>query len=603
MRPSSARAFWLIGALAALAACAPPAVVEPPREPLAQADAIVRTAGSDPAVAVPAYLTLLAAADWALSPTDSAIVRRHLAQLAPLAPDLGLDGELATWPTGTGADALRWWRSRDPVPATAANERLPEHLARVIQAEAEYASTRHPSGLDGRGRVLLRLGPPEWVRKPFSLTLARDTDTFVRPEIWRYPSVGADAVFLFTGVSGFEEGTVREILPLELQYGSTYGPRGEARAGLVAAGLVDLLRPVFAFVPEYGRIWDGLVRYQEHQELATPGSIGSILPPDAFLADLTELERIEREFRQRRAETVPASVSLAGGHAPALALDVRTVRFREPDGTTRIDVVWALGPDALALSPIERATLSSLAGAERVTGLDVVVTAADDAFEPVAAWSERLAVAESASETERPPRAVSIRPAPAVAHVTLQVAALASETVARRAIVRTAGVPALAPTGFEASDLLPVRLPADQLAADPNDLTLGDYVPFGVAGGSVARDAPLAVVFEVYGLATDADGVARYTVEYGVTADGRRGGLAGLLGGRRQRRASSALTLTADGATTREAVAIDLSALTDRDDRVTVEVRVTDEATGATVVRTLPLTLAATDAASPGGSP
>ena len=225
--------------------------------PLAAADSLARTPEADLAGAAAAYRALLAAADWELTPEDSARVRLRL---APLAPELELDGDLSSWPTGTGADALRWWRAHDPAPETVPNERLLEHLERGRFADAKYVNQRHPSGLDGRGRLLLRLGKPEWVRSPYSLALALGSGStngmFVRPEIWGYPSISDAAVYFFTrDVGGYEEVPARRLLPVGLQVGTPAGARRDGSTELIAKGLVDLLRPVAFTTPEFARVW------------------------------------------------------------------------------------------------------------------------------------------------------------------------------------------------------------------------------------------------------------------------------------------------------------------------------------------------------------
>jgi len=560
--------------------------------PLAAADSLVRTPEADLGRAAAGYRALLAAADWALAPEDSARVRRHLARLAPLAPALGLDGDLRTWPAGTGAAALRWWRAHDPAPSTVPNERLHEHLERGRLADAEYPNPHHPSGLDGRGRLLLRLGEPEWIRSPYSLTLALSSGAsnglFVRPEIWGYPSVSDAAVYLFArGVGGMEEVSVRELLPVGLQTGPSLARDGET--GLIAQGLFDLLRPVAFAVPEYADVWDRAARYLDEVALASDGARPGFLPPDPTLVDLLDVDRVDREFRRRRAAEVPTTRTQAAGNAPGLAVDTRPLRFRQPDGSTRVELVWTLPPGALSVSPVEWATLSSLADADRVTGLDVSLTTFDADYEAVGYGQERLAVGAEAADEGLAPRVLQVRPLPPGGSLALGVEARFGDVVARRAVVRADTLAPLRLAGFEVSDALPVTLPAEQLAADPNELTLADYLPFAVTGGSLRRGDPLAVVFEVYGLTPGVDGLARYAVAYDLTTEGPRGGLAGLFGGRRERRAASALTMETEGGRVREAVAVDLSALRPDDDRVTLELRVTDEATGATVTRSLPL--------------
>ena len=262
--------------------------------------------------------------------------------------------------------------------------------------------------------------------------------------------------------------------------------------------------------------------------------------------------------------------------------------------------MWTVPPDALTVYPIEWAALSSFTDADRVTSLDVSLTTFDADYETVGYGRERLAVDAEAAEAGLAPRVFQIHPLPPGGSLAFSLGARISDVVVRRAVVRADTLAPLQIAGFEVSDVLPVSLPAEQLAADPNELTLTDYLPFAVTGGTIRRGAPLAVVFEVYGLTLD-DGIARYAVEYDVTTEGPRGGLVGLLGGRRERRAASELTMEAEVGRVREAVAVDLSVLLPEDDRVTLEVRVTDEATGASVTRSLPLTIAAP--AAPASAP
>ena len=150
-----------------------------------------------------------------------------------------------------------------PLPLGRLHRGAPALRARGRLADAEYISTRHPSGLDGRGRLLLRLGEPEWVRSPHSLTLALASGAadglFVRPEIWGYPSVSDAAVYLFTrGEGGMEEVSARGLLPTGLQMGPSLSRSGETTT--IAQGLYDLLRPVAFTPPAYAQIWDRAAR-------------------------------------------------------------------------------------------------------------------------------------------------------------------------------------------------------------------------------------------------------------------------------------------------------------------------------------------------------
>ena len=123
----------------------------------------------------------------------------------------------------------------------------------------------------------------------------------------------------------------------------------------------------------------------------------------------------ERTYRARRDAEVPAVVSGAAGGAPALGLDVRTARFREADGTTRLGVYWAPAGCALALSPVERAALPGVGGAGAVTALDARLTVQDDAYLTRAVVGGRVLVRGPDVPTQtaaRPPRAPDGPPRP-----------------------------------------------------------------------------------------------------------------------------------------------------------------------------------------------
>ena len=119
-------------------------------------------------LAASAYLAMLAHLD-ARSPAMDALRARHLAPLALILPDhvrqeIGLaeaeEAATAALSEGAGARLVAWWRRMDPLPATPQNERLVEHLERVVYARAHFADERSALGFDDRGKVYIRLGAP-----------------------------------------------------------------------------------------------------------------------------------------------------------------------------------------------------------------------------------------------------------------------------------------------------------------------------------------------------------------------------------------------------------------------------------------------------------
>ena len=203
-----------------------------------------------------------------------------------------------------------------------------------------------------------------------------------------------------------------------------------------------------------------------------------------------------------------------------------------------------------------------------------------------------------------PTQTAAVRLALPLAHLALQVDALAGDsTVARRALVRLDSVIALRPDGFELSDALPVLVPEEALGAELDDRAVRQLGRLAHAGGPLPRRAPLAVYVEVYGL-TVRDGRARYTLAVRADHERPRGGLAGLLGRRDGARTASTVEATAPGPDDRQLVALDLSALPPDADRVVVTLAVRDEATGEVRERRLTFGLVplATAARATGGA-
>ncbi len=58
-----------------------------------------------------------------------------------------------------------FWRIRDPVPATAANEGMAEYFRKVLIANANWQSALRPGYLSDRGRVFITIGPPDDVNQ------------------------------------------------------------------------------------------------------------------------------------------------------------------------------------------------------------------------------------------------------------------------------------------------------------------------------------------------------------------------------------------------------------------------------------------------------
>ena len=340
------------------------------------------------------------------TPTEEAraVVRRHVAQLAPLLPDalrqaLGFDEHMAlgadvVWDARLGTRLAAWWRQQDPVPATDENERVEEHLTRVAAAQAAYAPKRPdpgawPAGYDDRGRIYVRYGPP-FKERSISFTdgfFLREVVRFGVPvvssdfpdnELWAYPAIDRAAYFVFVERGGaFREATVLDLLPRALRRPPAPTKRGQNIGYSSVAALRYITRELALFNPDFGALYDDIENYAMQQEnlaasvnanggaadrvqtLTVGGGLSGtrtvvadpqfgLDPPSRYAASsLSRTSRLERRAARRRARAVPRQRSNLGAGLASLPVIARTARFLEPDGRTRAEVYWTLTDDAL----------------------------------------------------------------------------------------------------------------------------------------------------------------------------------------------------------------------------------------------------------------
>lgn len=89
----------------------------------------------------------------------------------------------------------KFWRKRDPNPKTPENEFLREYIKRVIYADKEFSSLSKKGRFTDRGRIYIKYGPPDEVKKKSLRWGERDQ------ERWSYYfSGGID--FIFVDVQG-----------------------------------------------------------------------------------------------------------------------------------------------------------------------------------------------------------------------------------------------------------------------------------------------------------------------------------------------------------------------------------------------------------------
>ena len=602
-RPDSAVAVWQIGWNRLTRSGA---------VDLMLADDFVRTvfARQDSArfeAAATMYLTLLPHLEGNLSARVDSLRVRHIVPLALILPeelreDLALDDAPTSGTTylaeGTAARLLTWWRRMDPLPATQQNERVIEHLSRVAYASRHYADRTTPTGLDDRGLVYIRLGPPSR-RKEIRFQETKHygrivpVPNFLETEFWVYPHVHDAAQYLFVRplpLQGYRLGLPEDLIPSSLR-ASSFGltKRSLDKADAMLGVMEQLYRDLALYhaTGHYGFYYDRIAGYTADLAMSrfSERSRPPAERPGLFIQSTLGQVRMEdeRAARQRDAE-VPASYTNQLDDFDALPIHLRWARFLEEDGTTRTELYWSLRSRDLYPSRRVRRRLRK------------------QHYEPS---SDYLLTFHVAQQTEDYRTRARYRK-PFLIYMPRD--SMAAETILKPQVIAVQGDTGrfalavqwdaywasrddLDGTLHQEPKLKTGTFRIDSLHAlgnDPGRLEMSDIKPLFVTdttarieaappypGAAVLPETPLAIYFEVYHLAPAAGGRTDYTVAYEVTY-GRRDDEVGTAATTRYR---------SDQPTAREIVHLDLKR--ERMGPFRITVRVTDETTGQKVERAL----------------
>lgn len=564
------------------------------------------------------YLKLIARAGSGLRPGEKAIVGRHVAQTLPVLPDEKhtritpdprafrrgkgrLTGDAGSW-------LATWWRRQDARPATVRNERLVEHLRRVVVAERRYGTNRRRAGVDARGRIYVRLGTPSVVERLDNDPLRWDNNSWpTENEFWVYEDLGPYAQFLFVRRGDrYVIGSFRDLLPNRVR-GPAYTPDPFAgfyakassrtalslKAGVAMKALRDYYRQVAPYQPQYldlqSKIWYELVRNRPPgvQNVGFPVPI----PIATAWARMNEVEQTERRLARRRRETVPRVRTETVETDDQLPVAARTARFLTEDGTTRTEVYWAVEPADLAPAPGDRLRFVQQGMEEperyllRVTGVrygpEYASRRGDRADLPIDVGRTEPVVYSLAV-----PGATGGRYHLAVQWDQYAIAPDSSVAFVRRGTYHADSLQALPSDGarLALSDVVPLR--ADRLAEaeqvrDGQGFTVTPY-PYD----HVTPETNPALYVEAYHLAYGPDDRTRYTVEYEVEQRRKKGGVAGWFGATEETTTTQATTYEGTARTAREYIALDLSPYAEAS-RLHVTVRVIDEVSGQKASRTV----------------
>jgi len=619
-----------------------------------------QTLRSERSRAVRLYVRLLERAGPDLSEGDREVVHRLIAELEPLLDDATLRSVIRssteakgrktlreqpeTWTLRADAGTVlaRWWRQNDPLPATRDNERLEEHVTRLVKVRTDYACPRRASGLDDRGAIYLRFGPPyrdreidfndpDFIQEVYRFGVWVSDHDFPENEIWVYPSLSNVGYYIFTEDQDcYQIAQSHDLIPDHLTQSRGKTGRGQniAYSGLMAMRYVyrELALQHSAFSSRYSDI-ASYADYQETQGIleemgagssANTQTVGSginqtrtvaedplfgIQSPATYVPQMdNRAKRVDRQTARQRERSMPRQATDLFEDINTFPVAVRTARFLTPDGQTRAEVYWGLSAESLRPADADTVTSGAL--------LSTSLVRYDAAYEPVDERTGRHAIA---AQTIRrgvsfvgPP--TSVKTSDGVSHFGLQwmqyairdghpddLTSLRVGSSRGVAVTRIDSLTSLRADGpVEMSDVNVLAPPKGDVTPDVLESASQPY-PFR----TIRPSRPLILAFEVYHLTRGSDGRTQYTIDYEVEGRTKRGWTR-LFRGQDEQRVATSTTTSGTSERTDERIVLDLQDMARRSNQdVRVTVRVTDEVAGTEVARSVDFLLegAASDAA------
>jgi hypothetical protein len=291
----------------------------------------------------------------------------------------------------------------------------------------------------------------------------------------------------------------------------------------------------------------------------------------------------QRVFLRKRKKEMPRHYSAAATSETALPIAVRTARFLEDDGSTRVEVYWggnltAGAPDAdrqvLSASLVRYGpdykrqqsasaqyvfTTDEKEGARRIAPTPLATTTTTDPFHISIQW-DRYEALSRGTDTQLGER---------TGRQTIRVDTL------RRLSANA--------TQLEMSDLRPMVAEGDAPFNPARPAESATPYPFS----TLPADATLLLYFKIYHLAPDAQDRTQYEVSYEVRRETNDGGFLGIGGGGVERTETTS-SYTGTSRTTTEFIQLDWGDTAPEEPQpVSVTVRATDKVTGQEVERTL----------------
>ncbi|MFB6098502.1 MAG: tetratricopeptide repeat protein, partial [Salinibacter sp.] len=515
-----------------------------------------------------------------------ALFRRRVAQIAPLMSDSALgrvireDRSTApgawTFRPGAGSALVQWWRGHDPLPATAVNERLEEHLTRLVHVQQKYGCPGRVSALDDRGIVYLRFGSPykrralnyedgEFFREVYRFGVHIPPSSFPESEIWLYTHIDESGYYLFAESDTsdcFVNATANDLMPDYLTR-----PRSNTKRGLnIAYSALMAMRAIYRELALYhinfASRYSTIANYAGWQKMKAMnakvarrlggGRVGSAGDravkvgsgvgqtryvfsnptlgysfPTRFVSRMVlRARQADEAAAERRRKAMPRQHTTLLEDSPRLPVAVRTARFLEPDGTTRTEIYWGIPAAKLPLSENDSLASSLL-----------TVSAVQYGKNRQSSRRRRRRYRVNMQETNDSrlivPPPITFRGATDLYHLGLQWgqyqlwpadSATGRKRMGPRRRMATARADSMRPLRaegprIEMSDVKVMTVPDTASLSLANPTAQARPYPFR----TISPDTRVLLSFEVYHLSYNADDQTRYTVAYEVRGKTRRG--------------------------------------------------------------------------------
>lgn len=566
------------------------------------------------------YLCVLGYLGKYTTQQDRHVVLKRFAQMEPLLTDaefqsIVVDGdrdepEKWTFDERAAEVIAAWWRSKDVIPVTPGNERLMEHVGRIVKAEQAYATDQHIRGFDDRGMIYAKFGTPSKVDfVDWSLVQGISLiDDYPENEIWNYPRLSEQGSYLFVKDDGaFELGTSMDLIPTRLRsLAIRSGDRSNRRA-FELLGLMEFVYERLAYYQDHmGMAYQSVWKYRSliDENLAINDLGGSTYPiartPAMVLSEtMMDVRSIEAEFKTAREEKMPAE-STGLVTVPHLAATSRLTRFLAEEGHTRAVIDWSVAPEALRSKRVRKSYPKRQLEMYDDRIVELTASVRDATYRDLDVSDAKLALYPGGRVPVGFAESVSVDMRVPVANIALQfnghyAALTGNERVqygprVAYSVEWIKDVERLDASGTQLlmSDVRPLRLDAGA-ADEPITSSTLETLTTPIPAAELRLSDQLVLYFEAYNLRFDAADRTNYAVTYAV--ESTQGRFLGI-GEKRSEISSSTVSYESQSSTAKEYILIDLSTLDlEAGDDITVTVKVMDEVTGERVSRKVPFEL------------